>query len=252
MPISSKTLFHFTDTAEHLIGILQHEFFPRFCLEKTSALCINGEWPMTDSAFPMVCFCDLPLSNVTKHLDFYGKYGIGMTKEWGLNKGLNPIMYISRQSYLNECIRSLIQRAGPDVSKGAETEILDFFGFVKPIEGKMSRQNGEVDKYFYDEREWRYIPDFSKIESLGENFKTRLTEKEFKNEVEKASANKALEQKVQLSFEPNDIKYLIVASESEIIPTIEAIKVIKEKYDERTKALLSSRIISAKQIIDDF
>jgi hypothetical protein len=57
---------------------------------------------------------------------------------------------------------------------------------------------------------------------------------------------------MKLSFEPNDIKYLIVANEKEINPTIESIRVIKNKYNEKTIDLLSSRIIFAKQIIDDF
>ena len=252
MTISSKTLFHFTNSAEHLIGILKNEFIPRFCLEKNSSLRIKNEWPMMDLAFPMVCFCDLPLSNVTEHLNFYGNYGIGMTKEWGLKNGLNPIMYISRESYLNVCISSLIQRAGMKLSNEAIVEISDFFGFIKPVKGIMLRGSKEIEKSFYDEREWRFVPDFREIKSLSANFKFRLTEEQFMNGVIKASANQELEQKVNLSFEPNDIKYLIVAKEDEIIPTIEMIEVIKGKYDKKTKALLSSRIISAKQIIDDF
>jgi len=51
-------------------------------------------------AIPMVCFCDIPLSQLVSHIDTYGKYGLGMSKEWGIKKGLNPVIYFNKNSLL--------------------------------------------------------------------------------------------------------------------------------------------------------
>jgi hypothetical protein len=97
MAVSSNTLFHFTDSAENLIRILENDFLPRFCLEELE-LFRKGDTPLIDMAIPMVCFCDLPLSNIGEQLSAYGNYGIGMSKEWGIRQGINPVLYLTPNS----------------------------------------------------------------------------------------------------------------------------------------------------------
>ncbi|MBK9465826.1 MAG: hypothetical protein IPN56_13800 [Chitinophagaceae bacterium] len=50
----------------------------------------------------MVSFSDLRLSELKDNIGTYGKFGIGMTKEWAINKGLNPVMYASKESLFTE------------------------------------------------------------------------------------------------------------------------------------------------------
>lgn len=81
-----------------MLNILKNDFRPRFGLEDFSSLKPNVQ--NFSYAFPMSCFCDLPLSNTSKHLATYGNYGIGLTKKWGKKNGLNPILYLHKDSNL--------------------------------------------------------------------------------------------------------------------------------------------------------
>ena len=56
----------------------------------------------------------------------------------------------------------------------------------------------------------------------------------------------------RIPFEPNDIKYLIVRREEEIVPFIRNIQEIIGKYSLQEVQLLTSRVISAEQIRADF
>src|ERR1044072_4036723 len=98
--LSSNTLFHFTNNAENLMSILSSGFKPRFCLEQFGTMDLfltesekeivtNKE--LNEEAIPISCFCDLPMSHISSHLEFYGAYGIGLTKDWAIKNGLTPI-----------------------------------------------------------------------------------------------------------------------------------------------------------------
>ena len=99
--LSSSTLFHFTNTAEKLLGILENEFYPRYCLEEWTVVKLGTTEPH-EIAIPMVCFCDLPLSKISEHLQFYGSYGIGLSKQWGVIKGINPVLYLNKGTFIND------------------------------------------------------------------------------------------------------------------------------------------------------
>jgi hypothetical protein len=71
MAISAQTLFHFTKSAEALIGILREEFKPRYCLEDQTVMRHPDGPNMLELAIPMVCFCDIPLSSIIWCCDNY-------------------------------------------------------------------------------------------------------------------------------------------------------------------------------------
>lgn len=72
--VSAITLFHFTSNIENLLGILTNNFYPRYCLEDHSAFFQELDKEEAERAIPMVCFCDIPLSNIRKHISTYGRY----------------------------------------------------------------------------------------------------------------------------------------------------------------------------------
>lgn len=71
--LSSKSLFHFTGSADNLINILKNGLAPRYCLENFGMF--DFGLPKTSEdleiAVPMVSFCDISLSKVQYHLSFY-------------------------------------------------------------------------------------------------------------------------------------------------------------------------------------
>lgn len=271
--LSSNTLFHFTNNAENLINILTSGFSPRFCLEQfgTNQFLFGDkikEGKKTDmeweEAIPISCFCDLPISHISSHLEFYGSYGIGLTKNWGIKNGLTPLTYIHENSKQLEYLRKLgkIAWSTKKLSNKYDSEdprvlIIELSGFFKPYEGEMWRINKYVTKRFYDEREWRYIP-FLLPEKVKEpkqpiNFTEdyRLTKIEFHNDIKQAKANKYVKENHSLEFDFEDIKYIIIKNDSEAKAMTEAINSTNRFTDEQ-KIILSTKIISCEQIKEDF
>ena len=266
--LSSNTLFHFTNSAENLINILASGFSPRFCLEQFGANhLMSGKSTNTkeedwEEAIPITCFCDLPISHISSHLEFYGSYGIGLSKDWGKKNGLTPLTYIHDNStqikYLKQ-IASLTKNVvfkidGFEKMPLEENPLYALFelsGFYKPYHGEMWRINKYVTKRFYDEREWRYIP-FLLPKEPGE-FKEdyRLSKNEFLNEIKRAKANKYVKENHPLEFDFKDIKYIIIKNDNEAKAMTEAIY-SSPKFNEEQKIILSTKIISTEQIKEDF
>lgn len=247
--VSSNTLFHFTSKLEYLINILTNNFRPRYCLEMFSSLS-----PLSlDFAFPMTCFCDLPLSNTGKHLATYGNYGIGLTKEWGMRKGLNPVLYIQKDSDLFKAINrstmafALLLKDG-DVAEKLVEGLINLQFFTKPYTGDFLR-GGKVVKNvrFYDEREWRFVP------KPDNNEYYRMKSSVFENIHLREESNRSLPVSAMLEYEPDDVRYIIVDREDEILQTVDDILQIKgSKYSDDQLKLLTTRIISAERIREDF
>ncbi|MBS5697337.1 MAG: hypothetical protein KHW82_14505 [Lachnospiraceae bacterium] len=48
----------------------------------------------------MICFCDITVNRLEEHMNLYGKYGIAFSKSWGIEKGIQPLQYVNRNSIL--------------------------------------------------------------------------------------------------------------------------------------------------------
>jgi len=244
--ISSNSLFHFTYSKENLISILENDFYPNYCLERVF---LNSEEPFIDFAIPMISFCDLSLSQIKKHINIYGNYGIGLKKEWGIANKINPVLYISPDSILADSLynmSALVKMISEEDSEITES-YLNLVRYLKPYEGNFRKNNDLYKKFrFYDEKEWRFVPPSSNHE-----FDYILPRDEFKYKQIRDLRNQIL-RKIRLKFQPKDIKYLIVKDESEISWIIQELKRIKNKYPIATIEILTSRIITSEQIADDF
>ena len=152
MKPKSNTLFHFTKSAETLKLILKNGFWPKFCLEDVSWL---GYEKFDFIAYPMVCFCEIPLSRISEHINFYGEFGIGLSRHWAESNGLNPVFYITNENNVANAFRELNEHSNKisdDEDKElAKTTMRYLLAHSKPTKGVMVVRGSPVEKSFYQE-----------------------------------------------------------------------------------------------------
>jgi hypothetical protein len=157
MKPKSQTLFHFTKNLDILKEILIHGFWPQYCLEDQGWLMEKDE--ELYYGFPIVCFCDIPLTRINEHIEYYGKFGIGLSKKWVLSNGLNPVSYFANSSDFAKAIKTLLSnhQTKDAYYERSVDDMNTIFSYIKPLEGEVSDISGKKStKEFYQECEWRY------------------------------------------------------------------------------------------------
>jgi hypothetical protein len=242
MPISSNSLIHFTSDLASLQGILEHNFKLFFC--KESVILQDG---ITSAFIPMVSFCDIPLSQIVEHIEKYGNYGIGLTKEWGVKNGLNPVLYMSEGSMLSVEFKNSYNTSLKKLPMEDQRGFIEARRHIKNYQGDLIRKGKVIPKYrFYDEREWRFTPSIKDFDEL------LVSEKKYCASGMKEAYDKRMES-LRLVFEPDDIKYIIIADDSEIKGVIRHLRDAKgKKFSLDQIEKLTTRIITVEQLKTDF
>lgn len=293
--LSANVLFHFTPR-EYLLDKFERGFIPRYNTEFDPIL--DGEYfyknaqithinkgettiekiPPKSTLIPMVCFCDIPLSSLDFHMDVYSSYGIGLRKEWGEEKGLNPVMYVNEGSSFFSSISGLTtsadfmylayrqkveQELKEIAAKGIDTQsIRDMLlssrhystllrdmviTHLKPRIAK-GKYRGKYENYsYYDEKEWRFVPHLSGGDT-PQILSGELNNLQLKNLNEKIKDR-------GISFTPDMVKYIIVKNDEDIEFLVMGLNDIKRRtrrYTEEDIHSLTSKIITRKQIKEDF
>lgn len=242
MGLSSNSLIHLTEEKESLIGILKEDFIIKYCREIVQT---TEGW--YGGAVPMVSFCDIPLSQIKKHINSYGKYGIGLKKEWALRNGLNPVLYIEKESHLAKIFRIALNTVLPGINiqdlSITDESVIEVMRFSKNYQGRLVTKKVKIDNYrFSDEREWRYVPDKSDAEII-------IGQKRYIRD--KETINESISH-LRLRFEPNDISYIIINDEDEISEFVNILRTSKRRYSLDDVERLTTRIITTEQILSDF
>jgi hypothetical protein len=248
MSLSSNTLIHFTNHKEKLKQILEENFRVFNCRETVILGGQNSTWHL-----PMVSFCDIPLSEVKNHISKYGEYGLGMTKEWGMRKGLNPVLYVAQQSFLSESYRTAwdhfnMEPEDEDIDdwNAPQRALADVLRYIKNYEADLTRNGVTTKNYrFSDEREWRFVPPYT------EDCEMLLHTDYYNSGDNKNAADQKLES-LRLVFEPADIKYIIIRDDSEIAEFIDHLRRAKGKnFSLHDVERLTTRILTTEQIMGD-
>ncbi|HDY85818.1 MAG TPA: hypothetical protein ENI26_08065 [Methylophaga aminisulfidivorans] len=232
MKSKAANLFHFTKSLDILKSILENGIQPKYCLE-------DFKWQNWDThkylAFPISCFCDIPLSRINEHTDFYGSYGIGLSKEWGYRNHLEPVIYTHENSDIKKLVTFMLGMNYNSLTEKGEAEyerlIFKFLSLIKPIKGRMVISNKEYEKEFYHENEWRYVA----------NHRFMMYQEHFNES--RHIANELLIEHT-LKFTTKDIKYLFVKDDSDIPNLIEFINDSLSQNCNDDLKILSSRILS--------
>jgi len=249
MALYPNILFHFTNK-NSLYAILTSSFKVSYAREK-----ILSGTKIKEFAVPMVSFSDLRLSELKDNIGTYGKFGIGLTKDWAIKNGLNPVMYASKDSLFIENFMKAIEDFfkmvidSTDTSGKYETaynNTINTLRYIKNYKGDLIRPNGgtKSDYVFANEREWRYVPPISNDISAFipiDRIQTSQQKSEFNEKVSH----------LKLSFKPDDIKYLVVKKDSDINALIKYLKQVKNGFSTDIIDRLASRILTYEQIEKD-
>lgn len=182
-------------------AIADSAFVPRFCEED---FCWMEQDRPRCVFLPMVCFCDIPIASSRDHRRAYGDFVIGLKKDWGRNRALNPVLYVSDKSDLAALLGEAFNRAIAR-QKPVEAEFGEFWPvlpYLKPDQG--FQRNGRFNefKFFEQEMEWRFVPD-----EWANLIETRRLDN--RTDAEKLAQN-ATVSAIRLRFDDDDIEVAIV------------------------------------------
>ena len=249
MALYPDILFHFT-TKQSLYAILSDTFKVSYARER-----ILGGNKTKEFAVPMVSFADLRLTELKGNIGTYGKFGIGMTKEWAINRGLNPVMYASKESLFTENFIKGIEDFfnlvvnSNDTTGRFETaynNTINTLRYIKNYKGDLIRRGKSTkpNYVFANEKEWRYVP------PIVGDILSFIPIDEIKTSQQKSYYNQKVAH-LRLHFQPDDIKYLFVEKDSDINSLISHLRQVKNRFSPDTIDRLSSRILTYEQIEND-
>ncbi|WP_157358281.1 abortive infection system antitoxin AbiGi family protein [Winogradskyella sp. J14-2] len=216
---------------------------------------IIGGANIKEFAVPMVSFSDLRLSELKENIGTYGKFGIGLTKKWAIESGLNPVMYASDQSLFTanfiDGIEKFFQLVNNTADSSGRNETaynntLNTLRYVKNYQGDLIRpRHKTVPNYvFANEREWRYVP------PIRDNIQSFVPIEQIATSQQKSRLNRKVRD-ITLHFQPDDIQYLIVENDNDINELIRHLRQVKNRFLPDTIDRLSSRILTYEQIEKD-
>jgi hypothetical protein len=174
--VSTDLIFHFTRSFTGLCGILSNGFIPFSCKEFPiylkeyyegrifSNIIGEPEQKIEDIEIPMVCFCDIPKRARFKHMIQYGSYGIGLKKSWAISNYMSPVHYIpvdSRTHIISNHMMSHLNMLDsmPSGEDAIDLRVNNLFEcFIDYVKYTKQYQDPISKRKYYDEREWRYIP----------------------------------------------------------------------------------------------
>lgn len=253
--VRTSSLFHFTGKLNILKKILIEGIKPNYCKEDYST---NQNSLIV--GIPMTSFCDIPLTRITNFTKRYDEYAIGLSKSWGVRNNVNPILYAGNEEILESLhkIKHIVNNNNANTVAGqipaylARRSITYLFGFTKLYE---TLRNGK-NQCNYEENEWRYI--IPEHLNHGNITKWYWSESEYMS-WRGNNPSKPISIFAPLTFDVNDVNFLILRDEGQISRFIDYIDKLKVfggnqgiPFDDVSKKILMSKIISIDRIKKDF
>lgn len=298
---SSNALFHFMKKKEFLVNILEARAIkPRYCIEDVKYLKIHNDGIAFDKiAVLQKCFCDIPFHKLTEkcnirgtgsvfdkltenekfkithnssHPEFYGKFAIAFSKNWGEKNNLQPVQYLNTESEYTFQFSKLIDTniMKENVEDEFVDDILNRLAFIKPLRGKMERKiekenaetvTVEIYKNFHDEKEWRYSPSATALDEYdlkGIIPNPNIVEAYNILNVLNLNLEYEIYRKLWIDYNYDDVRYIIVPDSIDRQDIIKTIMGIDEKNFNNVsvvsiqKSILISKILVLDEIGKDW
>jgi hypothetical protein len=242
----ASSLFHFTKDATTLSIILRDwRFRSAYCIEDVSEFGFDVRY----LGIPMVCFCDIPLKFIRPHSKRYGAFGIGLRKQWAIRNKINPLHYLVKASPISQSIKE-IKELLKDRNLSSAASIEDIQRQMAPIVSVQDRivrlaaftkpyKKYKVD--FYQEREWRYIPEVLSLAFETDN--SIITRNRLNTDYDSSGRD-------YIYFSIDDINHIVVPSAHEIDNIMDMIDSFA--LDRLDKLRLIQRITDLKSVEKDF
>lgn len=221
--ISSNSIFHFTRTENTLKSILTQglRFSP-----------VGEKIPGTNIMYLVdaLCFCDIPLSAIREHVEWYGSYAIGFKPSFVKANGGTPVCYVHSSTVFLKGIKNK----------------LDFFSssaitpYLKQNYGQQHKRYARKLRFknFYDEKEWRIV------DSRKECLVYRFTDRE---DIRQAVSDEKMATSPRyLAIDYSMIDYIILKEKKEVA--------LFKQWLQSNGIMLpeDAVIISAEKILKDF
>ena len=205
MGLSSNIIWHQTDF-NGLRSIMKlKRFHYSYSLES-----IKWKSSRVDIAFPMISFCDIPLSDITEYLGKYGNYTIGLKRSWGKTVGVCPVWYRDKDTIsLKTQMDSFRGIENKDPYSLSEEEIIlwQVVANTKNHEGELVKRKFSSYRFF-DEREVRLVPTYDEL--LLSKVKPFMKKEEY--DKYKSNYGNSLISNMWADFEYSDIAYIIYSN----------------------------------------
>lgn len=243
---SANILCNYMTRIEYLKEVIRNmAFIPRYVEENLEYLNVQD---LHTIAFPMTCFCDIPLTKVKNHMGVYGEYGVAIKKNVCIERDVQPILYLNNSARLKNDLSealSILLHEDPITPEWRilPDTMLSVLLYSKPIVGYMSRDEWDRPQrlLFKDECEWRYIP--SVLESMPLIIPQDDNTKKGRKYYSKALAR---DKSTWFSFQVDEMEYIIVPNEAAAIEMISAIRSMKGKSQTDKHKLISKIEIADK------
>lgn len=211
---SANTLFHFLNNISYLESILNSgSLSPRYCEEVYDFL--PEDFPHL--IFPMKCFCDIYLEKLNLHCEDYGGFGIGLDRDFLLGKGVQPVQYINEKSDLKEQLykaaKDSLQNYDNIISEQFyKSDLFSRLKYSKPLVASVRNQKKEErSKFLPDEKEWRYVPSYEKLDNISPFLNPAVTTN---RKIEESNKIESINQ-AKIAFFYDNINYLVVPNDND-------------------------------------
>lgn len=213
MGLSSNILWHQTNI-DGFKNILKSKYLScSYCLESF----LDKQHKI---GFPMISLSDIPIADIEEYLDQYGGYSLGFSRDWVIKSGFNPVWYCEKSNQATRQHKRMLYDAVKNNQKNNNNNlepILTLFfyygAYMKEIEGPLTVKSKNLiykNYRFYDEREYRYVPDYNDLLNKGV---IPFVDEEQYNNYKAKHGNARID--VTLPFSLNDLKIIIVKTDKQ-------------------------------------